>query len=162
MNTFILKGNIIYNKDKKHLKLIPQGYLVCENGISQGVYEELPKKYSHIPITDHGDKIIVPGLSDLHAHAPQYEMRANGMDMELLDWLDHYTFPVESRYQDMDYAKAAYGQYVRALKESATTRACIFGTIHNPATLLLMEMLEKSGIRGYVGKVNMIVTVRIF
>ena len=155
MNTFVLKGNIIYSKDKTHLKLVRQGYLVCENGISKGVYRELPEEYAQMPLTDYGDKIILPGLSDLHAHAPQYVMRANGMDMELLDWLNTYTFPQESRYQDLEYAVAGYEQYVQALKESATTRACIFGTIHSPATLLLMEMLEKAGIRGYVGKVNM-------
>lgn len=77
------------------------------------------------------------------------------MDMELLDWLNTYTFPTESRYQDAGYAKEAYGQFVKALKESATTRACIFGTLHGPATMLLMELLEEAGIRGYVGKVNM-------
>ncbi len=154
-HTFVLKGNFIYSQDEKHLKLEEQGYLVCEEGISGGIYRELPERYAHLPVTDHGDALILPGLCDLHAHAPQYAMRANGMDMELLDWLNTYTFPVESRYGDMEYARAAYGQYAEALRESATTRACIFGTLHREGTLLLMELLEEAGIRGYVGKVNM-------
>lgn len=155
MHMVVLKGNFIYSEDAEHLRLVEQGYLVCEDGISKGIFRELPVKYEGAEVTDYGDCIIIPGLCDLHAHAPQYAMRANGMDMELLDWLDTYTFPVESRYQEEDYARAAYGQYVKALKESATTRACIFGTIHRQGTLLLMELLEESGIRGYVGKVNM-------
>lgn len=155
MDTFILKGNIIYSRDAANLKMLEQGYLVCRDGVSAGVFKELPKEYEGVEIRDYGDRIIIPGLSDLHVHAPQYAMRANGMDMELLDWLNTYTFPVESRYRDITYAKAAYGQFVKALKESATTRACIFGTLHSEATLLLMELLEEAGIRGYVGKVNM-------
>ena len=39
------------------------------------------------------------------------------------------------------------------MRKSATTRACVFGTIHNEATLLLMEKLEEAGIKGFVGKV---------
>ncbi len=155
MRAFALKGNIIYSQDETHLSMKKQGYLVCENGVSQGVFQELPDIYKGIPVTDHGECMIIPGLIDLHAHAPQYAMRANGMDMELLEWLNTYTFPVESRYRDMNYARAAYRQYVKALHQSATTRVCLFGTIHTAPTLLLMELLEETGIRGFVGKVNM-------
>lgn len=155
MNTFVLKGNIIYSEAATQLKMVEQGYLICEDGISKGVYKELPERYQEAVLTDYGDRVILPGLSDLHVHAPQYAMRANGMDMELLDWLNTYTFPIESRYQDLDYAKAAYGRYVADLRRSATTRVCMFGTIHTEATLLLMELLEEAGLMGYVGKVNM-------
>ena len=41
------------------------------------------------------------------------------------------------------------------MKKSATTRAVVFGTVHREATLLLMDLLEASGIVSYVGKVNM-------
>lgn len=155
MGTFALKGNIIYSEDASNIKYTERGYLVCVQGKVEGVFEELPEQYSQAEIRDVGDAIIIPGLSDLHVHAPQYVMRAGGMDMELLDWLNTYTFPVESRFKDLCYARAAYGQYAEALRVSATTRACIFGTIHSEATLFLMELLEHTGIRGYVGKVNM-------
>ena len=51
---------------------------------------------------------IIPGLTDLHLHAPQYTFRASGMDLELLDWLNTYTFPQEARYEDTEFAKEAY------------------------------------------------------
>lgn len=155
MSTFVLKGNIIYSKDKDILRMVKQGYLVCKDGISKGVYEKLPVDYEKETVREYGDKLILPGLTDLHLHAPQYAMRANGMDMELLDWLSTYTFPTERRYRDLDYAKAAYGQFADALKKSPTTRACVFGTIHVEATKLLMELLENAGTKTYVGKVNM-------
>ena len=77
------------------------------------------------------------------------------MDKELLDWLQTYAFPEESRYEDPDYAERAYRIFVEKMRTNATTRACIFATAHVPATLLLMEMLEKSGLITYVGKVSM-------
>lgn len=153
--TFILKGNICYSETKNSLVCLDQGYLVCCQGISQGVYPVLPEEYKDLPITDYGDKLIIPGLVDLHIHAPQYPFRGLGMDLELLDWLEVHTFPEESHYQDLEYAEKAYHIFAEDLKASATTRAVIFGTIHTPATALLMEKLEATGLKTYVGKVNM-------
>lgn len=150
-----LKGNIIYSKSSKQLEICENGYLICEDGKVKGVYPVLPDTYSDIPVKDYGDRILIPGLSDLHVHAPQYAFRGLGMDMELLDWLETNTFPEEAKYRDLDYAKEAYGIFSENLKKSATTRACIFATIHKEATLLLMDLLEQSGLCTLVGKVNM-------
>ena len=98
---------------------------------------------------------MLPGMVDLHLHAPQYAYRGLGMDLELLEWLQKYAFFEEARYSDLNYAKKAYGTFVRAMKKSATTRAVVFATAHKDATILLMDMLNKTGIESYVGKVNM-------
>ena len=65
------------------------------------------------------------------------------MDLELLDWLNTITFPQEAKYADLSYAKKAYSIFVDDLKHSFTTRACIFATLHRPATELLMDMLDE-------------------
>lgn len=151
----VWKGNLCYSVNVTELRVVEHGYLVCEDGISAGVYEELPEKYQSYPVVDYGDKLIIPGLVDLHLHAPQYPFRSLGMDMELLDWLNTHTFPEEAKYGDLEYAKKAYGIFVSQLTRSATTRACIFATVHLPATELLMDLLEESGLITLVGKVNM-------
>ena len=51
-------------------------------------------------------------MTDLHIHAPQFAFRGLGMDMELLEWLNTYTFPEESKYKELDYADRAYGSFV--------------------------------------------------
>lgn len=152
---FILKGNIIYSKSLTELNICEHGYLVCRDGLVEGVYQTLPFKLGGNPIHDYGDRLIIPGLVDLHLHAPQYPFRGLGMDMELLEWLETNTFPEESKYKDLEYAKKAYTIFADDMRRSATTRACIFGTIHRPATLLLMDLMEKTGLVTYVGKVNM-------
>ena len=155
MRNYVLKGNICFSKTSKEMRIVENGYLVCREGKCAGVYETLPEEYSTFPFYDFEDKIIIPGLVDLHIHAPQYAFRGLAMDLELIDWLNTYTFVEEAKYKDFDYAKKAYEIFVDDLKNSATTRACIFGTIHTDATLLLMDKLEKTGLKAYVGKVNM-------
>ncbi|MDR7810659.1 amidohydrolase family protein [Lacrimispora sp.] len=152
---FVLKGNVCYSEDDRSLKTMEQGYLVCQDGKSAGVYKELPVQYADYPLQDWGDMLIVPGLVDLHIHAPQFSFRGLGMDLELLDWLNTNTFPEEAKYADLEYAKKAYGIFAEAMKKSATTRACIFGTIHRPATELLMDLMEETGLKTMIGKVNM-------
>ena len=152
---FILKGNIVYSRSAEELEICEHGYLVCENGRVKGVYQTLPFVYGGIPITDYEDRLIIPGLVDLHVHAPQYSYRGLGMDMELLEWLETNTFPEEAKFQETEYAKKAYRIFVDRMRRSATTRACIFATVHREATLLLMDMLEEAGLNTMVGKVNM-------
>ena len=151
---FALKGICMYSKTQQVIEVI-DGYVISVDGICEGVYENIPKEFDGITVHDYTGKLIIPGLIDLHLHASQYPFRATGMDLELLEWLDTYTFPEESQYADIEYANKAYSIFVKDLKNSPTTRACIFGTIHNEATLLLMNMLEKTGMKTMVGRVNM-------
>lgn len=152
---FVLKGNVCYSTDKDTIQIMEQSYLVCVDGVSKGVYQEIPDEFRNFPVEDYGDRLIVPGLTDLHIHAPQYAFRGLGMDLELLDWLNEVTFPQESKYQDLDYARAAYAIFAENMKKSATTRACVFGTLHNPATIMLMDLMEETGLKTMIGKVNM-------
>lgn len=153
--SFVLKGHILYSASQDTLSVTENGYLVAVDGVSAGVFSALPAEFAHLPVTDYGDRLIVPGLCDIHLHAPQYTFRSLGMDMELLDWLDTYTFPEESRYADLDYAARAYDLFTKDLRAGATTRACIFATLHREATTLLMRKLDAAGLQTLVGKVNM-------
>ena len=152
---FVVKGNIISSKNPSELAIHENAFLVCAEGLTADIFPKLPEEYASFPLYDYGKCLIIPGLVDLHVHAPQYTYRGLGMDKELLDWLQTYAFPEESRYEDPDYAERAYRIFVEKMRTNATTRACIFATAHVPATLLLMEMLEKSGLITYVGKVSM-------
>lgn len=152
---FVLKGDICYSKSLTKLETMKDGYLVCKDGKVKGIYKDLPKEYEGIEVKDYSHKLITPGLVDLHMHAPQYTYRGLHMDLELLEWLNSYTFPAEAKYKDEEYARITYGRFVERMVKSATTRACIFGTVHVEATLILMELLEKAGMHTFVGKLNM-------
>ncbi|MFQ7766515.1 MAG: amidohydrolase family protein [Blautia sp.] len=154
-DTFALKGTICYSIYPQELSITPNSYLICSQGKCAGIFPVLPEKYRGIPCTDYKDDLIIPGLTDLHVHAPQYTFRASGMDLELLDWLNTYAFPQEARYENLEFARSAYSIFAEDMKKSPNTRACIFGTLHVPATELLMELMDKTGLKTMIGKVNM-------
>ena len=80
--TFALRGNLVYTKKIGTMEILEHQYLVCADGRVQGIYPELPQQFCGIPVEDMGDRIIIPGLTDLHVHAPQYSFRGLGMDLE--------------------------------------------------------------------------------
>lgn len=153
--TYALKGNIIYSKNQNELNFFENSYLICQDGKSMGVFEKLDEKYKDIEVIDFGEKIICPGLVDLHIHAPQYNFRGMGMDLELLDWLNTYTFPSEAKFKDEDYAKRSYQRFVDYLKYGPNTRHVIFASLHVKSTQVLMDLMEESKMVSFVGKVNM-------
>ncbi len=150
-----LKGNVVFAPTLHTLTCVENGYIVTENGIIEGIYEKLPGEYRHIAIEDYGDNLIIPSFCDMHLHAPQYPMLGMGMDLQLLEWLNKYTFNTEARFLDTEYARRVYRKLALELIKKGTTRVVMFSSVHREATHVLMEELERAGVTGYVGKVNM-------
>ena len=153
--SFVIKGDVCWSTGPQTLETMPGGFLVCANGVSAGVFPRLPQEYASLPLFDYSGRLITPGLVDLHIHAPQFAFRGLGMDLELLNWLSTQAFPEEAKYADLSYARKAYGDFISHQKSGPNTRLVVFATIHVPATVALMELLEESGLVSLVGKVNM-------
>ncbi|KAK9974879.1 hypothetical protein ABG768_022946 [Culter alburnus] len=100
-------------------------------------------------------EFLMPGMVDTHIHASQYSYTGTALDLPLLEWLNTYTFPVEAKYKDLDFANNVYTKVVRRTLKNGTTTACYFATIHTDASLLLGELTDKFGQRALVGKVCM-------
>lgn len=101
------------------------------------------------------DEVLIPGLVDLHVHAPQFPQAGMGLDLPLEEWLLRYTFPLEERFADLDFANSVYEDLVATLLAHGTTTALYFATIHLPATQRLAEICLKAGQRALVGRVAM-------
>ncbi len=152
---FGVKGDIIFTKEFGEYEVLEGGYIIVKDGIIDGVYSELIDEYKNIEIIDYDNKLIVPGFVDLHLHAPQFPNLGLGLDKELMPWLEAYTFPEESKYSDLEYAKQVYSILVKELWKNGTTRACVFSSVHKESTKLLMDIFNEAGLGAYVGKVNM-------
>lgn len=98
---------------------------------------------------------LLPGLIDLHVHAPQWPQRGAGLDKPLEQWLFDYTFPLEARYNDLAFAQRVWDSLVDGLLRRGTTTAVYFGSIHEPATLALAQACLDRGQRAWVGRVAM-------
>jgi len=100
-------------------------------------------------------RLLLPGLIDLHVHAPQFPQLGKCLDLPLEDWLMNYTFPLEARYSDVSFAIQVYSKLVRELIGHGTTTAVYFATIHGESSLKLAECCLEAGQRAFVGKLSM-------
>ena len=57
-------------------------------------------------------EFFMPGMVDTHIHASQYSYAGTALDMPLMQWLCTYTFPVESRFKDLEFAQRVYTKVV--------------------------------------------------
>ncbi len=151
----IYKGHLLFTKVQQQFKVIENGYIAVENGKIKGVYTALPQEFENIPVEDFGNRLLIPAMNDMHVHAPQYRNQGIAMDLELLPWLNNYTFPEEIKYADTNYAERMYRRFVRDLWRYGTMRTVAFATIHQPATRLLMQIFQEAGMGAFVGKVDM-------
>lgn len=99
--------------------------------------------------------LLLPGLVDLHVHAPQYPQLGKGLDQSLEVWLQRYTFPLEARYADRLFARRVYRRLVGDLLAQGTTTALYFASRHADATCELADACLEAGQRALVGRVVM-------
>ncbi len=150
----LFKGNIVHAPVFGELVCIEHGYVaVSDEGRVTGVYAARPE--GEFDEVDLGDMILTQAFCDMHLHAPQYTMLGRGMDLQLLEWLNRYVFPEESRYADITYAENSYRRLADEMISGGTTRAAVFSSLHTDSSLLLARILEERGVSGFVGKVNM-------
>ena len=153
----IYKAHILYTKKKDRFEVLENGYVaVGDDGCVTGVATDLASlDAGDAEVLDFGDRLLIPAMIDLHVHAPQYRNQGIAMDLELLPWLQNYTFPEEMKYADLTYAERMYRRFVHDLWRFGTMRACVFATIHTPATRLLLQLFREAGMGALVGKVAM-------
>ncbi|MCQ2311523.1 MAG: amidohydrolase family protein [Paludibacteraceae bacterium] len=152
----IYRANLIDTPTKDVFRVLKHGYIAVEDtGTIYGTYSDLPDELKSFPVEDLGDQMMIPGFCDMHVHAPQYRNMGLALDLELLPWLNTYTFPEESKFIDLKYAEHIYRRFVHELWMQGTMRSVVFATVHYPATKLLADLLVDSGLSSMVGQVGM-------
>lgn len=151
----IYKAHLLFTKEAKRFEVIENGYIAVDNGRITGVYSQLPAELQDNKVTDFGDRLLIPAMNDMHVHAPQYRNQGIAMDLELLPWLDNYTFPEEMKFCDTGYAELVYRRFVHDLWRFGTMRAVTFATVHRQSTRILMKLFQEAGLGAFVGKVDM-------
>ncbi|KIK59779.1 hypothetical protein GYMLUDRAFT_226708 [Collybiopsis luxurians FD-317 M1] len=103
----------------------------------------------------HEGQFIMPGFIDTHTHAPQVPNLGTGYQYELLDWLEKFTFPLEAKFKDVEFAKAIYPSVVKRFIASGTTTCCYYGSLHLDSSKALADTAHSLGQRALIGKCNM-------
>jgi len=98
--------------------------------------------------------LVMPGFIDSHVHSPQLDVIAS-FGTELLDWLNTYTFPSETRYADPQWAIEGATRFLDALLAHGTTTAVVMPTVHKRAAEALFAQACQRNMRLITGKVLM-------
>ncbi|MCK8464291.1 guanine deaminase [Aliiroseovarius sp. S1339] len=132
------------------------GGLVIENGkiADIGTADNLRAKYPQARITNYGDALISPGFVDAHVHYPQTAIIAS-WGKRLIDWLNSYTFPEESRFGDANHATEIAETYFDLVTASGTTTTVSYCTIHPESVEAYFTAASKRGLRVLGGKTCM-------
>ncbi|KAG9199489.1 hypothetical protein G6514_008452 [Epicoccum nigrum] len=160
----IYTGPFVHSLSLTELEICEKGAIgVDENGIIAFVEKELDlgavqEKHSWqdaTPVQLKGNAFFFPGFIDTHTHAPQHPNTGLFGKTTLLDWLQTYTFPMESSFTDLKRAETIYRNFVSRTLSHGTTTAAYYATIHVPATNLLADICLARGQRALVGRVCM-------
>ena len=152
----IYKAHILFTKEKSRFEQFENGYIAVEDGIVLGVASNLKDLGCEgVEVIDFGNRLLIPAMNDMHVHAPQVHNQGVAMDLELLPWLQNYTFPEESKYADVHYAERMYRRFIHTQWLFGTMRSVVFATMHTDSTRVLMKLYQEAGMGAMVGKVGM-------
>ncbi|MFT5132977.1 MAG: guanine deaminase [Gammaproteobacteria bacterium] len=165
MSAFTISGTVIHAPVCGELEIKPGALVeVDESGQISAVHDSNSANYearekvaldsgSLIELTD--TQYLLPGMIDLHIHAPQWPQSGGALHLPLYDWLQQCTFPLEAKYADIKFADKVYSSLVDTLIANGTTTALYFATVHLESSKLLADICHNKGQRGLVGKVAM-------
>jgi guanine deaminase len=94
-----------------------------------GEADDLRRAHPDAQVTDYGTALITAGFVDAHMHYPQTGIIAS-WGKQLIDWLNTYTFPEETRFADRAYADDVAGRTLDLALAHGTTTLTSFCTIH--------------------------------
>ena len=129
--------------------------LVDDGKISAvGTADELRGLHPGADIHDYGSDLILPGFVDAHVHYPQVGIIAS-WGKRLIDWLETYTFPEETRFSDPDFAAAQARTFFDLSLRHGTTSVASYCTIHRESVDAFFAEAETRGMAVVAGKTCM-------
>ena len=132
------------------LLLVKDGQ-IAKIGHSAALLAELN---TDIEVIDYSGKLIIPGMIDTHIHYPQTDIIA-APGVQLLDWLEIYTFPAERAFSDEDVASETAKFFINELLRNGTTTALVFASVHKQSVDAFFTAAQKRQLRMISGKVMM-------
>jgi guanine deaminase len=121
---------------------------------ARGTYAEIAAAAPDLPVTDHRPHLMMAGFIDPHIHFPQVQVIAS-WGAQLLDWLNTYTFPEETRFADPDHSGRMAGLFLDQLTAHGTTTAVAYCSVHATSAEALFAEAARRDMRIVAGKVMM-------
>ncbi len=106
------------------------------------------------PVADHRPHLVLPGFIDAHAHYPQMQIIAS-YGAELLDWLNDYTFPEETKFSDAQHGRRIARLFIDDMIRHGTTTVAAYCSVHAASAEAFFEESHSRDMLNIAGKVMM-------
>jgi guanine deaminase len=135
---------------------IEDGALLIAGGmiLARGTYNDVIAEAGEARVVDHRPHLLTAGFIDTHIHFPQVQIIAS-WGAQLLDWLNTYTFPEETRFADDGHAAAMAARFFDLLISHGTTTSVAYCSVHKGSANAYFEEAKRRDMRVIGGKVLM-------
>lgn len=153
----VIRSQIFHFLSRDQFEFFKDGLLIMEDGLIKklghfdDVISQLPEK---VEIVDERNKILLPGFIDGHIHAVQTQVMAS-YGADLLEWLEHYTFPNESQFSDAEFAQNESESFFQQLLKNGTTTAAVYSSVHKDSLITIANESIRLNMRILAGKTHM-------
>jgi 5-methylthioadenosine/S-adenosylhomocysteine deaminase len=145
----ILSGRYLLTMDREQ-RIIEEGAVAIagETILAVGQAADLLARYPEARVIAEPHGLIMPGLVNVHTHAPMSLFRGLADDLPLMEWLHQYIFPIEATLtSDLVYQGSLLS--IAEMIKSGTTSFCDMYLFAGDVARAAAEC----GIRAWVGEV---------
>ncbi|WBU53749.1 guanine deaminase [Paracoccus sp. SCSIO 75233] len=142
--------------DRDAYSYIEDGAILMADGliVARGGFDDVAPCAPDATVIDHRPHLLMPGFIDPHIHFPQVQVIAS-WGAQLLDWLNNYTFPEETRFADPQHCAEMAGHFFDLLTAHGTTTAVAFCSVHKSSADAFFAEAARRNMRMIGGKVMM-------
>ena len=133
------------------------GALLIRDGkiVAAGPYAHVKERAGEgVTTIDHRPYLLLPGFIDGHAHFPQMQIIAS-YGAELLDWLNKYTFPEETKFNDTQHGRRIARLFLDELVRHGTTTVAAYCSVHKELAEAFFAEAHERNMLTIAGKVMM-------
>ncbi len=116
---------------------------------------KLPRRPAQgVSTIDHRPHLLLPGFIDAHVHFPQMQVIAS-YGAELLDWLNKYTFPEESKFANPQHGRRIARLFLDEMVRQGTTTVAAYCSVHKESAQAFFAEAHERDMLVIAGKVMM-------
>ena len=123
--------------------------------VATGSYAEVARQAGNeAKKIDHRPHLLLPGFIDAHVHFPQMQVIAS-YGAELLDWLNKYTFPEETKFANPQHGRRIARLFLDEMVRHGTTTVAAYCSVHKGSAQAFFAEAHDRNMLTIAGKVMM-------
>ncbi|TPJ47948.1 MULTISPECIES: guanine deaminase [unclassified Mesorhizobium] len=133
------------------------GGLLIRDGriVAAGAYVDVERQAGETARRiDHRPHLLLPGFIDAHVHFPQMQIIAS-YGAELLDWLNAYTFPEETKFANAQHGRRVARLFLDEMVRHGTTTVAAYCSVHKASAEAFFAESHDRNMLNIAGKVMM-------